>query len=120
MNRAAPFLKQVRENRVDLEAAKKAEDEARDLVSAAEKRRAEAAAHRQDVEYQIGMCRNSALVAILTPDVVDVLAPYHRPGKCTDGGLGNDNGPCARCTLLQALKSGNLDGRWTFSTDPKP
>lgn len=114
---AKDFLREARERQADLEGAKARVKKAWEEEQIHSKARLNAEAHRREVEQQIEQARNGALVAVLTADVVDVLAPDHS-GNCADGDTHNDDGSCARCTLLQALTSGYLDGKWTFTMEP--
>lgn len=118
MSKASDFMRGVRERRAQRAELIAEEQRARSAAAIASEVHTNASNRVRDLDDVIEQARNGALVAILTSDVVDVLAPEHRPGKCTDGCMGRDNGSCARCTLLRAAKSGHFDGRWTFTTEP--
>ena len=81
-----------------------------------------AEAKAKAAEEEIRAARNEALLSILTPEIVDILAPEHdRPDddRCTDAASLNDLDGCARCALLNAIITAKMPGSgWRFSVDP--
>lgn len=96
----------------------------RAAVEAAEARRAaeaaaceaklSAEAERDALDVKIRAARNAALAALLSQDLVDVLAPTHSRKRCTDADAINADGECPRCTLLSAQRDGYLEAAWSF------
>lgn len=93
-------------------------------LDAATKERLRAAAHEESVtsamkklEEQAKLARDTALLTVLTPEVIDALAPEHRTPKCE-----NDADPnyCARCALTAAHRDGWIDAQWRFTVGPEP
>lgn len=77
-----------------------------------------AEARAKTADEQIRAARDEALVSILTPEVVDILAPEHGRRSCSDQDTRNDYDGCARCALLGALTTKTMPGSaWRFTVD---
>lgn len=96
-------------------AAAEAAEARRAAEAAACEAKIAAEAERDALDARIRSVRNGALVALLSQDLVDVLAPMHSRKGCSDSDPERcDDGRCARCTLLSALRNGYLDAAWSF------
>jgi hypothetical protein len=113
---AKDFLNEMDRIRAELDDAADREQAARKAAERAAEQHTREAMARQATEQKFRDARNGALVALLTPELVDVLAPKHERRNCHDGDQSNGGGRCARCTLLDARRNGFLDGTWAFTT----
>ncbi len=118
MSTAADFLNAIAEKRAERERQQTTVNTAAKEAETVLRQQRNSEARLREIDGEIQAARNGALVAILTSDVVDVLAPEHRRGGCSDGCLSQDNGACPRCTLRRALSTGYLEGVWMFTTEP--
>ena len=95
----------------------RAQDEvarARREVNEAETRLRTQQAEADKIAGEIEALRDQAMLGILTPAVVDALAPEHSLKGCSDEDAPNHEGRCARCMLLHGMRNGWFEGRWTF------
>ncbi len=80
-------------------------DRAGAIVRAVEKEVSDAAA-------EVKRERDAGLLAILTPAIIDAIAPEHDRTSCGDDRRCED---CARCVLLEAAHCGWIDASWRFT-----
>lgn len=113
---ARSFLDEMSKLQPAMAAAEKVEAERRAAEQAAHEARLAAEAEREALDAKIQSMRNGALVALLSQDLVDVLAPTHERKRCSDSDTINADGECSRCTLLSALRDGFLEAAWSFTT----
>ena len=97
-------------------AAAEAAEARRAAEAAACEAKIAAEAERDALDAKIQAVRNGALNALLSQDLVDVLAPTHERKRCSDSDTINADGECSRCTLLSALRDGFLEAAWSFTT----
>lgn len=94
-----------------------AEVQKRAAIAKAEASRADAIARAvdkevRDAEEGVKKQRDAGLLAILTPAVIDSIAPDHDRTNCADDRRSDD---CARCVLLEAAHCGWIDAEWRFT-----
>jgi homospermidine synthase len=77
----------------------------------------EAKEQEEKAAVVVACARNNALIAVLTPDVIDALAPEHSRTSCDDNSLSNDEHGCARCVLLAAQRDGWIEATWAFTVE---
>ncbi len=92
----------------------------RAALAKAEASKADAAARAiakevSNAEAEVKQQRDGGLLAILTPAVIDGIAPEHDRTSCADDRRCDD---CARCVLLEAAHCGWIDASWRFTVTP--
>lgn len=68
------------------------------------------------LEDQVEGLRNRALIGVLTPPVIDALAPRHTR-SCSDENQENASGDCPRCSLLEVQRTEWVDFKWKFEVE---
>lgn len=99
-----------------LRAAQEDERRLAEEAAAVERRRLAAREALDKAAAEKRQQHNAMLLSVLTPDVVDALAPEHTRRGCSDDSRDYVGGRCARCTLLVALRDGYMEGSWAFTT----
>lgn len=113
---ARNFLDETAKWQAEHKRAAEAAESRRSAEAAAREAKLAAEAERDALAAKVQAARNGALVALLSQDLVDVLAPAHDRRSCSDSDTRNAVGECSRCTLLSAQRNGFLDAAWSFST----
>ena len=113
---ARSFLDEMSKLRPAYRVAAEAAEVRRAAEAAACEAKLSAEADRDALDAKIRAARNAALAALLSQDLVDVLAPTHSRKRCTDADTIHADGECPRCTLLSAQRDGFLEAAWSFTT----
>lgn len=111
---ARSFLDETAKLQAEHKKAAEAAELRRAASAAAYDAKLAAEAERDALAAKLQSARNSAFVALLSEDLVDVLAPAHSRKGCSDSDTINADRGCARCALLRALRDGYLDAVWSF------
>lgn len=68
----------------------------------------------QSIEQELETLRNTTLLEVLTPEVIDAIVPAHSRTSCSDTNKCNAERGCSRCALLEAKSMGYIDFSWSF------
>lgn len=67
-----------------------------------------------NIARELADLRNQAFIDLLTPELIDVLAPDHERSSCSDSNTCNTSRGCTRCNLLEARVMKYIDFEFTF------